>query len=95
MFPVCSYPVFIYASEKASHITSSEEDKIIFMSKVINVSNAVEDDCLQAMKIVPHHANGFFDCLISGHQLQRVNPSREAISILSIQKIYVCPYCSL
>ena len=33
------------------------------------------------MKIVRHHANGRFDWLISEHQ--SVNPSREAISILS------------
>ena len=33
------------------------------------------------MKIVRHHANSRFDWLISGHQ--SVNPSREAISILS------------
>ena len=41
----------------------------------------VEGHCLQAMKIVHHHANGCFDWLISGQQ--SVNPSREAISILS------------
>ena len=46
-----------------------------------NVCNAVEAPCLQAMKIVHHHANGRYDLLISGHQ--SVNPSREAISILS------------
>ena len=34
-----------------------------------------------AVKIVHHHANGRFDWLISEHQ--SVNPSREAISILS------------
>ena len=33
------------------------------------------------MKIVHHYANGCFDWLISGHR--KVNPSREAISILS------------
>ena len=33
------------------------------------------------MKIVHHHANGRFNWLISGQQ--SVNPSREAISILS------------
>ena len=37
--------------------------------------------CLEAMKIVHHHGNGRFDWLISEHQ--SVNPSREAISILS------------
>ena len=35
----------------------------------------------QAMKIVRHHVSDRFDWLISGHQ--SVNPSREAISILS------------
>ena len=39
----------------------------------------MEDHCLQAMKIVHHH--GHFGWLVSGHQ--SVNPSREAISILS------------
>ena len=33
------------------------------------------------MKIVHHYANSCFDWLKSGHQI--VNPSREAISILS------------
>ena len=42
-----------------------------------NVCNAVEDHCLQAMKIVHEHDNGRFDWLISGHL------SREVISILS------------
>ena len=41
----------------------------------------LEGHCLEAMKIVHHHANGRFDWLISEHQ--SVNPSREAISILS------------
>ena len=51
-------------------------------SEISNVCNAVEGHhCLQAMKIVHHHANGCFDWLISGQQ--SVNPSREAISILS------------
>ena len=43
--------------------------------------HAAERHYLLAMKIVHHHANGRFDWLISGHQ--SVNPSREAISILS------------
>ena len=43
--------------------------------------NAVEGQCLQAMKIVHHYGNGRFDWLISGQQ--SVNPSRESISILS------------
>ena len=51
-------------------------------SEISNVYNArVEDHCFQAMKIVCHHSNRRFDGLISGHQ--SVNPSREAISILS------------
>ena len=50
-------------------------------SEISNVCNAVEGHCLKAMEIVRHHANGRFDWLISEHQ--SVNPSREAISILS------------
>ena len=50
-------------------------------SELSIVCNVVKSHCLQAMKIVRHHANGRFDWLISGHQ--RVNPSREAISVLS------------
>ena len=41
----------------------------------------MEGHCLQAMKILHHYANSSFDWLISGHQ--SINPSREAISILS------------
>ena len=41
----------------------------------------MEGHCLQVIKIVHHHANGRFDWLIS--EQQSVNPSREAISILS------------
>ena len=50
-------------------------------SEIANVCNAVEGHCLQAMKIVHHHADGYFDWLISGQQ--SVNPLREAFSILS------------
>ena len=50
-------------------------------SEISNVCNAVECHCFQAMKIVRYQANGRFECFLSGHQ--RVNPSREAISILS------------
>ena len=50
-------------------------------SEISNVCNAVEGHYLQAMKTVHHHANGRFHWLISEHQ--SVNPSREAISILS------------
>ena len=49
--------------------------------KVAKAAWLMECHCLQAMKIVHHHANGHFDWLISEHQ--SVNPSREAISILS------------
>ena len=50
-------------------------------SEISNACNAVEGHCFQAMKIVHRHANGCFDWLISGQQT--VNPSREAISVLS------------
>ena len=50
-------------------------------SETSDVCNEMEGDCLQAMKIVLHHANGHFDWLISEHQ--SVNPSRKAISIAS------------
>ena len=50
-------------------------------SAISNVCNALKGHCLEAMKIVHHHANGIFDWLISEHQ--SVNPSREAISTLS------------
>ena len=50
-------------------------------SEIRNACNAVEGHCLLAMKIVHHHANNCFDWLISGRQ--SVNPSSEAISILS------------
>ena len=59
-------------------------------SEISNICNADEGYCLQAMKIVHHHANSCFDWLISsGHQ--SFNPSREAISILfwEIQNIYI------
>ena len=50
-------------------------------SEISNAYNAVEGDCLQAMKIVHYHANGYFDWLISGQQSD--TPLREAVSILS------------
>ena len=50
-------------------------------SEISNVCNAVEGNCIQAMKIVHHHANGRFDWLISEHQ--SVNPSRKSIPVLS------------
>ena len=46
-----------------------------------NVWNVVEVHCLQVLKIVYHYANSCFDWLIS--EQQSVNPSREAMSILS------------
>ena len=58
-------------------------------SEISNVLNALEGHCLEAMKIVHHHASGRFDWLISEHQ--SVNPSREAISLLSGKyKIFTC-----
>ena len=45
-------------------------------SETSNVCNAVEVNCLQAMKIVHHYANGCFNWLIYGHQ--SVNPLKEA-----------------
>ena len=52
-------------------------------SEISNVCNVVEGHCPQAMKIVHRHAIEWrFDWLISEHQ--SVNPSREAISLLSI-----------
>ena len=50
-------------------------------SEISNVCNAVEGNFLQTIRVVRHHANGRFDWLILGHQ--SVNPSREAIYILS------------
>ena len=50
------------------------------MSEISNVCNAVEGHCIQAIKIVRHHANDRFDWLISGHQ--SINPSREILEIL-------------
>ena len=50
-------------------------------SAISNVYNEVEGHCLQAIKIVHHHANGHFDWLISEHQ--SVNPSIKAISLPS------------
>ena len=50
-------------------------------NEISNVCNALEGHCPEATKIVHHHPNGRFHWLISEHQ--RVNPSREAISILS------------
>ena len=50
-------------------------------SEISDVCNAVEGHCLQAMKIVRDHGNGRFHGLISGQK--SVNPSREAISIVS------------
>ena len=65
-------------------IVGSEQVSDVTLSAKIGLSlfcNVVEGHCLQAMKIVHHHANGCFDWLICGHQ--SINLSREAISILS------------
>ena len=48
---------------------------------ISNVRNMVEVHCLQVLIIVHHYANSCFDRFISVQQI--VNPSREAISILS------------
>ena len=48
--------------------------------KISNVCNVVESQCLQAMKIVHHYANGHYDWLISGQQ--SIKPSKESISSL-------------
>ena len=50
-------------------------------SEIGNVYDAVEFHCIEAVKIVHHQANGRRDSLASEHQ--SVDPSREAISILS------------
>ena len=50
-------------------------------SEISNVVNVVAGHSLQAIKIVHHHANSCFDWLISGQK--SVDPSREAISVLS------------
>ena len=61
-------------SEKMNYLCQSK-------SEISNVYNAMEGHYLQAMNIVHHHANGHFDRLSFEHR--DVNPSREAISILS------------
>ena len=48
------------------------------MSEISKVYNAMKVHCLQAMRILPDHANGRFDWLISEHY--RVNFSRKQIS---------------
>ena len=60
-------------------------------SEISNVCNALEGHCLEVTQIVHHYANSRFYWLISDYQ--SVNPSREAISILSgkYKKIYICP----
>ena len=57
------------------------------MSEISNVCRAVEGDCLQVMKIVHHVASGRYDWLIFEHH--SVHPLKEAISILSGEKIHV------
>ena len=78
----CICPILSYVLEQIADVTLSEKNWIISVTAEISkVCNAVEDHCLQAMKIVHHFANGRFDWLIAGHQ--NVSPWREAISILS------------
>ena len=70
--------------KRSQNVTLSENNWIISVnckSEISNVSNLVEGHCLQAMKIVHHHANGGFDSLLS--EYQSINPYREAISTLS------------
>ena len=47
----------------------------------MNFRHLLGCDTTEAMKIVHHHANGRFDWLI--FEYQNINPSKEAISILS------------
>ena len=76
--------VFRHVLEQVSNVTLSEK-KLDYlcncMLEISDVRNVVEGHCLHAMKIVHHYANSCFDWLISGQQ--SVNPSREAISLLS------------
>ena len=57
--------------EQVSDVTLSEKNAIISVcnckSEISNVCNTVEGHCLQAMKIVHHHANGCFGWLITEH----------------------------
>ena len=84
MFPILDFSSFQLCC-RTSFRCYTEWKKLDYLCKckpeISDVCNAVEGHCLQAMKIVHHHANGSFDWLISGQQ--SVNPSREAISILS------------
>ena len=51
------------------------------MLETSNFCKAVEDNCLQDLKTMHHHANDHFDWLISGHQ--NVDGWREATFVLS------------
>ena len=66
---------------RTSHCMKKSDYLYNHKSEISNVCNEVEGHCLQAMKIVHRHNNGSLDWLIS--EYQSVNPSREAISILS------------
>ena len=50
-------------------------------SEISSVCSTLECHCLETMNIVHHHANGRFDWFTP--MQQSVDPSREAISILS------------
>ena len=69
------FPVSSYVLEKDCHVTLSEK-KMDYLynckSEISSVHNVVEGHCLQAMNIMHHHANGWFDWLISEHW--SVNP---------------------
>ena len=61
--------VFSYVSEQVSDVALSEKFGLslqlqIGIGSVCNL-DAVEGHCFQAMKIVHHHVNGYFDWLVS------------------------------
>ena len=62
-------------------LSEKKLDYLCYGKSEISSLQCSEGHCPQAMQIVHHHAGGRFDWLIS--EQQSVNPSREAISILS------------
>ena len=79
------FPLLDFSSSQLCLRCYTEEKRLDYFcnceSEIRHVCSVVESRCLQAMKIVHHHANGCSDWLISGQH--GVNSSREAISILS------------
>ena len=76
--------MFSYVFEHVSAVTLSEiKWDYLFKCKsgMSKVCNSVEVNCLEAIQIVHHLANGRFDWLIFWHH--SVDVSREAISMLS------------